>query len=326
MGHSFLVTQTSDHMFSRYRPLTLNRTLFILGSFLLACHGSPANATMPVAATTTMVADLVAEIGGENVSVTGLMGPGVDPHLYKASPRDLRTLRQAKAIFYNGLQLEGKLGDMFTQLARRGSPVFAVTEGIDRERLLEPTDYEGNYDPHVWFDPILWQECARTVTAALIEVDPANRAYYAARGEAVVAKLQQINTWCKALIETVPVERRILITSHDAYNYFGRAFAFKVVGVQGISTASEAGLADIGKTVEFIRENKVPAIFVETSVSPAAIDRISRDSGATIGGKLFSDAMGRPGELMEALGEGHDVGTYEGMIKYNVATIVEALR
>ncbi len=278
-----------------------------------------------VAATTTLVADLVREVGGDDVKLEALMGPGVDPHLYKATALDVQKLQSAQVIFHNGLHLEGRMGDVLARVAKRGKRVVAVGERIPAERLLEPEP--GQHDPHVWFDPKLWTLCADAVAEALSAADPANAAAYAKRGAAYRQRLTELDTWARERLGSLPEARRILITSHDAYNYFGRAYGVQVVGVQGVSTVSEAGLADIAKTVDFIRKHGVKAIFVETSVSPAAIERISKDSGARVGGELFSDSTGAPGQMETgAQGERYDVGTYEGVFRHNVNTIVEALK
>lgn len=284
-----------------------------------------AEAKIDAVATTSMAADLVRMIGGSDVNVTGLMGPGVDPHLYKATRADLTAMQGADAIFYNGLHLEGRMTEILEKMSKRNLPVFALSEGIPEGRLLSPEEFEGAHDPHVWFDPELWVLTVPVVVEGLSEVDPARSKAYASRGAQVSEHLQGLTYWGNHRLKNLPVERRILVTSHDAYNYFGRAFGFKVVGVQGISTVTEAGLADVAKIVEFIRENSVRAVFVESSVSPRLIERISADSGARLGGELFSDAMGTPGDTETRHGETYDLGTYEGMFKHNMNTIVDAL-
>ena len=275
-----------------------------------------------VVATTTMVADLVRQVGGDQVEVQGLMGPGVDPHLYKAAASDIAKFRRANVIFYNGLLLEGKLQDLLTRMARTQRHVYPVTESIPLDRLLEPPEFLGHYDPHVWFDVSLWSMCVDTVVRGLGEFDPAHQADFERRGREVRAKLDALHQWALLKAAELPEAKRILVTSHDAYNYFGRAYGFQVVGLQGISTVTEAGSADMVKLVDFIKQNGVKAVFVESSVSPAAIQRISEDAGVKIGGELFSDAMGTPGQIEN----GYDLGTYEGMVKHNLNTIVEALK
>ena len=289
---------------------------FVLGFSLFGAE------PIRVVATTTMVADLVRQVGGNRVKVEALMGPGVDPHLYKAAASDVAKLQRAEVIFYSGLYLEGKMDDLFSKLAKTGRRVYAVTASIPREKLLLPSEAGGHPDPHVWFDVRLWDLCVEEVVRGLSEARPALKAEFVEQGKGVHAKLRELHEWSVKKSSEIPEPRRILVTSHDAYNYFGRTYWFQVVGLQGISTVTEAGLADMAKLVEFIKKNKVKAVFVESSVSPATIQRISRDSGARIGGELFSDAMGTPGQMEN----GYDLGTYEGMIKHNLTTIVDALK
>jgi manganese/zinc/iron transport system substrate-binding protein len=273
-----------------------------------------------------MVTDMVKEIGGDRVKVVGLMGPGVDPHLYKPASGDVVKLQRAKIIFYSGLMLEGRMTDLFFRMARAGKLVYAVTESIPEKDRLEPPEFAGHWDPHVWGDPILWSNCIVTVVDGLSKADPAGAAGYAKRGQAVVASYKAMRAWALKRIAAVPGEQRILVTSHDAFNYFGQSFGFQVVAVQGLSTVTEAGLADIVKMVDFIKQKKIKAIFVESSVNPAAIERVSKDAGVKIGGELFSDACGALGDMHEAHGEKYDVGTYIGMLKHNVNTVVDALK
>ncbi|MEW6306647.1 MAG: zinc ABC transporter substrate-binding protein [Verrucomicrobiota bacterium] len=304
----------------------LNRRAFarLLGASVLvaALPTLAAGPKIKVTTTVTMVTDLVKQVGGDRVEVQGLMGAGVDPHLYKATASDVAKLQNADAIFYVGLVLEGKMTDLFSKMARLKKHVYPVTEAIPEHQLLEPAEFEGHYDPHVWFDVTLWSKCVETVVKGLSEFQPASKAYFETRGKEVQAKMAELHQWALSKANELPKGRRILVTSHDAYNYFGRAYGFKVVGLQGISTVTEAGLADIAKMVDFIKQNSVKAIFVESSVSPAAIERISKDAGVRIGGELFSDAMGTPGQIEH----GYDLGTYEGMIKHNLTTIVNALK
>ena len=275
-----------------------------------------------VVATTSMVADLVRNVGGDRVEVHGLMGPGVDPHLYKATATDVLKLQQANVIFYNGLLLEGKMQELFGQMARKKKFVYAVTEDLPKDRLLEPESMGGHYDPHVWFDLPLWSKCANKVAEGLGDYDPAGKPAYESRAAELQDKLAALHQWALEKAAQLPKEKRILVTSHDAFNYFGRTYGFRVVGLQGISTVTEAGVADMAKMVDFIKKTKVPAVFVESSVSHATIDRIRSDAGVKIGGEIFSDAMGTPGQMEN----GYDLGTYEGMIKHNLNTIVNALK
>jgi len=301
--------------------------LAILAVFALGCGAAGGGGEGPgkkikVVATTSMVADLVKNVGGDRVEVHGLMGPGVDPHLYKATAADVLKLQQADVIFYNGLLLEGKMQELFGQMARKKKFVYAVTEDLPKEQLLEPPTFGGHYDPHVWFDVPLWSQCASKVAEGLGEYDSGGTQFFESRAKKMQSDLTDLHQWALAKANEVPKERRIVVTSHDAFNYFGRAYGFQVVGLQGISTVTEAGVADMAKMVDFIKEQKVPAVFVESSVSHATIDRISSDAGVKIGGELFSDAMGTPGQIEN----GYDLGTYEGMIKHNLNTVVAALK
>ena len=303
--------------------------LLLAGTLLTACSrsesssaNSPAASTLQVTATTTMVADLVKQVGGDRINVQALMGPGVDPHLYKASASDVTKLQRADAIFYNGLLLEGKMQDMFTKMARSKKHVYAITESLPENRLLDDPNTPGHHDPHVWFDVPLWTTCVDAIVLGLSQASEGSSDYFKKRGEETKAKLGELHQWALKRVAELPREKRILVTSHDAFNYFGRAYDFKVVGLQGISTVEEANLAAMVKLVEFVKQNEVKAVFVESSVPPQAMNRIKQDAGVKIGGELFSDAMGAAGQVEN----GYDLGTYEGMIKHNVNTIVEALR
>ncbi len=292
---------------------------------VLAAAGGPVSlAAEPVkaAATIGMIADLVKQVGGDRVEVSQMMGPGVDPHLYKPTAWDASMLAGADVVFYCGLMLEGRMADLFTRMARNGKKVYAVTETVPEELLLEPEEFEGHYDPHLWFDVSLWAKTVPMIVKGLSEADPEGQAEFAAKGEALGERLQALHQWCLETVAELPEARRILVTSHDAYNYFGRAYGFTVVGLQGVSTVSEAALADMSSLVDFIKQRGVKAIFVESSVNPEAIQRVSQDAGVMVGGELFSDAMGEPGEMHG----GFDTGTYEGMVKHNMRTIVEALK
>jgi manganese/zinc/iron transport system substrate-binding protein len=301
-------------------------SLALLALCPLACSGDSAAAArrtpgkVLVCATTGMVADLARRVGGDRVEVDGLMGPGVDPHLFKASARDVDRLRRADLILYNGLGLEGKMGDLFVQLKGRRE-VVPVTEAIPPERLLEPEELQGHYDPHVWFDVGLWAETPAVVARALARVDPGHAAEYAARAEAYAAELRRLHEEVRVAIASIPKERRVLVTSHDAFRYFGRAYDVEVAGLQGISTVSEAGVQDVQRVVDLVVARGVKAIFVETSVNDAMVEKViqtarERGHALTLGGRLYSDAMGdTPPE-----------DTYAGMVRANVRRIVEALR
>ena len=303
------------------KSLGLLSALLVFVSLGCSPSGEPVGRHIKVTATTSMVADLAKSVGGDRVVVQGLMGPGVDPHLYKATASDVSKLQQADVIFYSGLMLEGKMEELFDKLKDQ-KKVYAVTDSIPREKLLKPAQFAGHFDPHVWFEVPLWELCVETVVEGLSEMDPAGKTEYQKRGAELRAKMKDLHRWAQEKTSELPAEKRILITSHDAFNYFGRAHGFQVVGLQGVSTADEAGLADMAKMVDFIKEKQIKAVFVESSVPHNTIERISKDAGVKIGGELFSDAMGTPGQIEN----GYDLGTYEGMIKHNANTVVSSLK
>lgn len=275
-----------------------------------------------VVSTTTMVHDLVQEIGGEFISADGLMGAGVDPHLYKASESDVNKLYNADVIFYSGLHLEGKLVDVFEKMQKNGKPIFAVTQSLDKGTLLDSEDYENAHDPHVWFDINLWRQAAHEVAARLSSKDPKHKEFYAKNLEIYLVKLDLLEVEVNKMIEAVPFDQRVLITAHDAFNYFGRAYGFEVVGLQGISTAAEAGVKDVQNLATMIVEQKIKAVFVESSVPKRNIEALQEAVKAQgfdlqVGGELFSDALGNAGTIE---------GTYIGMFHHNVKTITEALK
>jgi manganese/zinc/iron transport system substrate-binding protein len=272
-------------------------------------------------ATTGQIADIAREVGGDLVEVTALMGPGVDPHLYVASEGDVDRLVRADVIFYNGLFLEAQMADVLRQIGER-KPAIAVAERIEPARLLPWADYADEYDPHVWFDVTLWMKAVEAVRDELAQIDPDNASAYSANAEAYLAELTDLDAYIKAQAATVPQAQRVLVTAHDAFHYFGRAYGFEVRGLQGISTASEAGTADVRELADFIAERQIPAIFIETSVPVRNVEALqaavrNRGADVTIGGELYSDALGSP--------EG-DAGTYAGMVRHNIDTIVAALR
>ncbi len=273
-----------------------------------------------VVATTGMVTDVVEHVGGGRVQVEGLMGPGVDPHLYRATEGDVIRLADADVIFYNGLHLEAKLAEVFERMGG-GVRTVAVTDGIPRARLIASAAFGSAYDPHVWFDVRLWISAAREARETLAALDPAHAATYRANAERYLADLAELERYVRSRVAQVPRERRVIITAHDAFNYFGRAYGFEVRGLQGISTVTEAGTGDVQDLADFIVERRTPSIFVESSVSPRMIQAVeeavrSRGFDVGIGGSLFSDAMGDP-DTPE--------GTYVGMVRHNVDTIVEGL-
>lgn len=273
-----------------------------------------------VVTTIGMITDIVENVGGDRVEVIGLMGPGVDPHLYKASAGDVQKLNSARLIFYNGLHLESKMADILAKMSGNTKTV-AVTDAVDRSLLLTPPEFEGQYDPHLWFDVKLWMNAVERVRDALSEFDPENTSAYQSNAQRYFVELAGLHAYVEAQANRVPTEQRVLVTAHDAFNYFGKAYGFEVRGLQGISTATEAGIADVQALATFIAERRIPAIFVESSVSPRSLEAVkaavkSKGFNVEIGGELFSDAMGN---------EGTPEGTYIGMVRHNIDTIVKAL-
>jgi manganese/zinc/iron transport system substrate-binding protein len=301
------------------------RTLLALSAGLAAFGGGlrPGAAAAPlrVVATTGMIGDAVRQVAGGRAEVTALMGEGVDPHLYRATRSDIARMLEAELVFYNGLLLEGKMTDALVRVARAGKPVFAVTELIDESWLLAPPGFQGHFDPHVWMDPRAWAKAVEVVRDRLAEVDPASGEAYRANAASYLQRLAELDAYAERVLATVPAGRRALVTAHDAFNYFGRRYGFEVMGIQGISTESEAGLKRIEELVAVLVARKIPAVFVETTIPEQSVKALIAGAAAqghevAIGGSLFSDAMGRPGSYE---------GTYLGMIDHNVTLIVRAL-
>jgi manganese/zinc/iron transport system substrate-binding protein len=273
-----------------------------------------------VVSTIGMITDLAEQIGGERIQIRGLMGPGVDPHLYRARPSDLRALASADLVLYQGLFLEASLESVLEEMAER-IPTVAVTRRIPRDLLLSPPEFEGAWDPHLWSDVSLWRLIATEILDALISIDPEGEAGYRERHDEVDRELKALDVWVRETVARVPPSRRILVTAHDAFHYFGRAYGFQVRALQGISTVAEAGARDVQDLVAFLLDEEVPAIFVESSVSDRMLEAVRRGviaggGDVRIGGMLYSDALGSPGT---------PAGTYAGMIRHNVQTIVDAL-
>jgi len=290
-------------------------------SFSTSLKAEPSTYPFKITTTTGMVTDIVRQVAGDRAQVKGIMGEGIDPHLYKPTRGDVAALLRADVIFYSGLHLEGKMGSTLAKVARTGKPVNAVTESIDPSYLLEPPSFKGHPDPHVWMDPNAWQQAVCAVARFLSAYDSPNAAVYQANATQYINELKKLTSYVQASISTIPKNRRVLITAHDAFSYFGRAFEMDVRGIQGISTESEAGLQDINNLIDFIVERKIQAVFVETSVSDKNVRALTEGAAArhhkvVIGGTLFSDAMGKPGTYE---------GTYIGMIDHNATVITNAL-
>lgn len=269
-----------------------------------------------------MITDLVENIGGDKVEVQGLMGAGVDPHLYKASEGDVSKLANANMILYGGLHLEGKLVEVFEKMQRQNINTVAVADALDKKDLIGSTLFASNYDPYIWFDVNNWEKITLFVAEKLSIALPEHKAIFKANADAYLLKLKVLKQEIENEIATLPVEKRRLVTAHDAFSYFGRAYQFDVVGLQGLSTATEAGVQDVQKTAAYIINHKVKAVFIESSVPKRTVEALqsavnSKNHNIVIGGTLFSDALGNPGT---------PEGTYIGMFKFNVHTIVSSLK
>lgn len=317
---------------------TVPRSLFAAAVAALAlafvgCNGSsaqtspgqseanPRTGPYQIVTTTGMVTDIVRAVAGEHAKVTALMGPGVDPHLYKPTRGDVVRLYGAHVVVYSGLMLEGRMQETFVQLARSGKPVFAVTEGLDPSKLREPPEFAGHYDPHVWMDVSLWSECVEQIAKELAAFDPPHAADYQKNAADYRESLKGLDDYVRRVIQSIPEDKRVLVTAHDAFGYFGLAYGIEVRSVQGVTTESEAGVQDVNNLVDFLVERKLPAIFVESSVNSKNIEAVqegckSRGVNVAIGGELFSDALGPAGDY---------TGTYVGMLDANATRIARAL-
>ncbi len=314
--------------YSQLAPIVLGLLLFSV--IFCACNNAAKTekeekGPLKVVTTTGMIKDIVQVLGGDRLELESLMGPGVDPHLYKATQGDLVKLTKADLILYNGLHLEGKLVEIFEKLAKQGRAVYAVTADIDKSKLLASEDVENKdaypSDPHIWFDVSLWMEAVEAVRKALIKHDPEGLETYNKNAGAYQARLGDLHKELKVMIGSIPEQQRVLVTSHDAFRYFGRAYGLEVRGLQGISTVSEFGLKDVADLVGFISKRRLRSVFVETSVSDKSLRAVvegckAKNHQVAIGGTLYSDAMGA---------EGTPEGTYIGMVQHNANTVVEGL-
>lgn len=303
--------------------------LFALG-LMIGCD-SPSAATvaqrqtsgrkLQIVTTTGMVTDLVRAVAGGHADVLPLMGPGIDPHLFKPTRNDVKNLYEADVVFYSGLMLEHRMEEALEQLSRSGRKVFAVTEKLDRQHLRSPPDFAGQYDPHVWMNVAMWGECLQTIAEKLAALDPEHAAEFQQRAQAAQTELKELHEYVHTVIQSIPEVNRVLVTAHDAFGYFGEVYGIEVRSVQGVTTESEAGIQDVNALVDFLVEKKLPAIFVESSVNSKNIQAViegcqSRGVTVKIGGELYSDAMGAAGTYE---------GTYIGMLDANATRIAHAL-
>ncbi|MCV2887580.1 metal ABC transporter solute-binding protein, Zn/Mn family [Ruegeria aquimaris] len=294
-----------------------------LAALVLTCSlpmAAWADAPLRVVATTGMIADAARQVGGDLVEVTGLMGPGVDPHAYRQTRSDIVAMTRADLVLWHGLYLEAQMESFFHDLGRKRQ-VVAVAEGIEPARLRAHDDYADKFDPHVWMTPDLWREVVAEVARALTETRPEAAETFAANAARHIADLDRLSDYAETVLATVPEGKRVLVTAHDAFGYFGRSYGFEVLGVQGISTQSEAGLNRIAELVDTLVSRKITAVFVESSVSDRSVRALIEGAAAQghqvqVGGELFSDAMGPDGSYE---------GTYLGMLDHNITTIAAAL-
>jgi manganese/zinc/iron transport system substrate-binding protein len=322
------IDRTNSETMNTMKAITSFFLLILLTLLMTGCNttsadtGNIADRQVNVIATTGMIADVVRNVGGERVSVIQMMGAGVDPHLYRASEGDVQRLQEADIIFYNGLHLESKMGEVLEQLDGVGKSTIAVAEVIPTEQLLAPPEFQGFNDPHVWMDAKLWRYTVDAIRDGLMEIDPQHAAVYQANADAYRAEMDALEAYAQEQFAQLTEEQRTLVTAHDAFNYFAIGYDFRVFAPQGISTETEAGVEDIRATIDFMVENNVPSIFVESTISPDIVEAVvegarARGHEVTIGGELFTDAMGA---------DGTPEGTYLGMIRHNVDTIVAALK
>lgn len=314
--------------FRRKIPIMIATVLVVafgLISMLTGCSSQTTSVSedkLSIVATTTMLADLAKCLGGDAVEVTGLMGPGIDPHLYQASAGDVTTMQNADVVLYGGLHLEGKMGDVFSALEGQDKTVICVGNGLDTNNLLQIEGSDEGYDPHIWFDVSLWMSAANYVSECLSNADPDNSALYSERLESYIPKLEELDEYIVSRVSEIDEDSRVLITAHDAFKYFGKAYGFEVKGLQGISTGAEAGTADVSNLAQVIADNHIKAIFSESSVPIKTIESLQAAAAAkgfevSIGGQLYSDSLGDAAS-------GDD--TYILTFKANINTIVDALK
>lgn len=283
-------------------------------------------AKLVIVTTTTQVTDLVNQLVGDKCKIRPMMGPGVDPHLYKPTARDIMSLSTADLIVYHGLNLEGKLGSTFEKAGLSPEKSYAIHSAVDPKSLLASDEKKGHFDPHIWFDPEIWIQCLHGLSRQLCLLLPDEAELIQARAKKLSLQYRSIQQFASSAFATIPADQRKLITSHDAFRYFGEFFGFEVIALQGISTSTEAGLGDRANLVDFIKNHQVPCIFVESSVNPKAIKEVAREAKTAIGKPLFSDALGSKNDTVSGPHEeSHSLATWPGMMIYNTMAIVEGL-
>ncbi len=307
-----------------FKCFSIIAILMLSFAFISGCTSTQdqgSDGKIEIVTTIGMITDIVEQVGKDKVAVHGLMGAGVDPHLYKATQGDVQRLSDAQIIFYGGLHLEAKMAEVLEEIGSR-KVAIAVTKDIPKEMLLDFPAYPGQYDPHVWFDVSLWQYAVKTVRDTLKEADPENAALYEQNAQQYLLQLDALNAYVLSEAQKVPPEQRVLVTAHDAFQYFGKQYGFEVMGLQGISTEAQAGTKDVQELVDFVVARKIRSVFVESSVPQRNIEAVqqaakSKGWDVKIGGSLYSDAMGD---------HGTKEGTYIGMVTHNIDTIVAGLK
>jgi manganese/zinc/iron transport system substrate-binding protein len=313
-----------DPLFSMKQFITITALIIIVGVCAYFLHNRQLPDVQPtrfsIVCTTSIIGDTIRRLVGDDASVTSLMGPDIDPHLYRAREHDIHTLASANLIIYNGLHLEGKLADVLHSM-NRYVPTLSIADHLERSRFIASNEYDTMYDPHIWFDVRIWIDAAAIIRDALMQHDPEHADAYAARAAAYINELEALDTFIREQVSRLAPTQRILVTAHDAFHYFGRAYGFQVVALQGISTESEAGIKDVQELVSFIVEHKVRALFVEASIPERNIQAVQQAARARgfavgIGDQLYSDALGPVGSPAD---------TYIGMVRHNIAAIISAL-
>lgn len=301
---------------------SLYLTVLTLVFYSCTQQNTPPDTRLKVVTTTTQLTDLVATIAGNTVQLNGLMGAGVDPHLYKASEGDVAKLFNADVVFYNGLHLEGKLEDVFEKMKHQNKKTIAVAAVVTKTDLISSEGFSSSHDPHFWFSIKDWKKAAMYVSSLLTELNPENKVLYTKNTNAYLKELTKLDKQNQLKVATLPAEKRILVTAHDAFAYFGKAYDFKVVSLQGLSTATEAGVQDVQRIAAFIIAHQIKSVFIESSVPVRTVEALqeavaAKNHHVTIGGTLYSDALGDPNT---------PEGTYIGMYQYNIDTIINALQ
>ena len=288
------------------------------------------NKKIRLVVTTTQLYDLAQRLTGDHFSVTSLMGPGVDPHIYKPSSRDILALSKANLVVFHGMQLEGRLAEALSHSEENGISTFNATANLPNKEIIYSNsghNEQQHPDPHVWFDPKIWSLIVNEFTRRLIRCNPSEQKQFESRANQILDSISKIEEWGINEIKKIPKDQRTLITSHDAFQYLGRAMGLQVIALQGISTTAEAGLADRANLVDLIQDHNIPAIFIESSVNPTAIQEIAKECNVEVGGELFSDALGSNNQFVTGPnGIQYSVATWEGMMVHNINTIVKALR